>query len=363
MNEQNWNNADIKFYLSAGEAWEAMYQDCLNAQESIELEQYILNNDEIGKRFVKLFVQKAKQSIPVRLILDKVGSSSMVSSPEIKELQDHGGEVFFYNPITWLHIFLPHTWYPRNHIKTMLIDSKIAYTGGVCFAAFMANWRDTQARFTGALAKQAKEDFERLLEQLRERKKLRRFIRNRRKGSWLRYVVSRPQLGANPIYKEILGQIYKAEKKVCMVSPYFMPPFRLRRALRLAVRRGVKVQIMMSEKTDVALADCVSYSYFPQMLRAGVEILLYKKSVLHAKYTVVDGTWATIGSTNIDYLSLMRNREANLIIDQIPVAAELQSHFDRDVPDCIEVTNSFYESLPPHIKLAGFLGRFFRKIL
>lgn len=359
----NASDTEIKFFLSPHETWAAMYDDCVNAQESIEFEQYIINNDEVGEKFAKLFAEKSRQNIKVRLILDKVGSNNMVSSPYFKEIRENGGDVYFYNPITWFNILLPHTWYPRNHTKTMLIDSKTAYTGGVCLAAYMHDWRDTQARFTGGIVEDVKTDFTNLLRQFKgAKRRLPSYIARASTGAF-RYVVSRPHLGGSPIYREMLQEIKQAQERVCIASPYFLPPRRLRRALRNAVQRGVKVEIMSSEKTDVPLADCVGKSYYPQVIHFGIRVMLYQKSVLHAKYSIIDGKWATIGSTNIDYLSLTRNREANIILRDGQTVAELQSHFDRDLLDCTEATMEYYRSLPFYIRAIGFVGRLFRKML
>ncbi len=363
VDNRSSSDTQIKFYLSPHETWDAMYQDCQNAKHSIEFEQYILNNDELGEKFAALFAEKSKQNIAVRLILDKVGSSNMVSSPYFQEIRDNGGEVHFYNPITWFNIFLPHTWYPRNHTKTMLIDSSIAYTGGVCLAAYMRDWRDTQARFTGSMIEDVKNDFANLLNAFKKRRRRLPTYLSKIKGNLFRYVISRPHVRANPIYKEMLEKIWAAKKRICIVSPYFLPPKKLRRALYAAALRGVKVQIMTSMKTDVPLADYVGRSYFKQMTHFGIEVLLYKKTVLHAKYSIIDDNWATIGSMNIDYLSLTRNREANIILEDLPTIAEMQGHFDHDMQFCDKAGPDYYRMLPLHVKLIGFLGRVFRRVI
>lgn len=365
MEQATNEHTDIKFYLSSRDTWQAMYEDCLAAKKSIEFEQYILMNDPLGKQFMQMFADKAKQGVAVRLLLDKVGSRSQYYSPMVKEIKKNGGEVYFYNPIRWLNLLFPKTWFPRNHTKTLLIDSRVAYTGGVCIAEYMKTWRDTQARFTGSLAEQVQREFQYVWGKISKRLKVKRNYsdRNKKVKNLFRYVVHLPKIQSNPVYKELLSQIRAAEKEIYLVSPFFLPPIRLRRALYKAIRRGVKVQVMGSDKTDVPVADRVAHSYYPRFLRRGIKIYIYKTTILHAKYAVVDDRWATIGSTNLDYLSLLRNREANIITEHPETIAELKKHFHNDLINCIEIGPDYWYNAPVLYRLIGYLFRPFRKIL
>ncbi|MEJ0062256.1 MAG: phosphatidylserine/phosphatidylglycerophosphate/cardiolipin synthase family protein [Alphaproteobacteria bacterium] len=352
----------LEFYLTSGDAWAAMERDCLAAGESIELEQYILANDALGNRFLEIFAEKAKAGVKVSLMLDTVGSRGVLNSPIIESIRRHGGRVFFYNPIAWWNIFMPSTWYPRNHTKTMLIDSKAAYTGGVCLAEFMRPWRDTQVRFTGRLVDDVKRDFACLWDWAAKGKSLVRKCASQGKGL-LRYGVGEPHLGMNPVYRELLSEIRRAERQISLVTPYFFPPLRLRRRLGAAARRGVQVTVIMAEETDISFAGHIAQSYIPYFLRRGIRILLYTKSTLHAKYAVIDDRWATVGSTNLDYLSLLHNREANIVATDAIFIGELARHFQNDRDGCVEATWEYLRRKPLWHRIIGRLGRPFRKLL
>lgn len=353
---------DITFYTTPRATWDAMLADCRAAKRSIEMEQYIVANDEIGNAFLDVFLEKLKEGVAVRLLLDRIGSRTVYDSPPIRDIVEAGGQVRFYNPPQWSRVFKPVHWFPRNHTKTLLIDSEIAYIGGVCLEASMADWRDSQIRFTGPAVAGLEARFS--LERIKWRTRAREFVRRDHDvKQTLEYIVHRPHLGPNPIYRRMVRAIRNAKTSVCLITPYFLPPYGLRRAMRQAAKRGVKVHVMMSQATDAHIADCVSHSYFPWMYRNKIRISLYAKTMLHAKYVIVDDDWATIGSSNLDYLSLKHNREANAIIRDKPVIATLQKHFNDDLNNCIEAGHDYWHNLPLMHRILGYLGRSIKKIL
>lgn len=317
---------NLTFYTRTKETWDSMYEDCEKAQTSITFEQYMLIGDETGNRFLKLFIAKARAGVSVHLLLDAVGSHKIRGSALLHELEEAGGKVRFYNPLKIWHIFHPSRWLPRDHCKTMMIDSKIAYTGGVCIADFMRSWHDLHVRITGDL-----------VEHMQSGQSLNpdRGIDEARGDTDLyRYVGKFSKFRPNPIYRELIKNINKAEYEVCMVTPYFFPPGRLRKAMKKAVRRGVRVRVIVSEKTDIPLASFFSRTYFRRLMQKGVEVLVYDEATLHAKYAIVDEKWTTMGSTNWDYLSLFYNREANLIIKEKAVIAKMKAIFENNAQVC-----------------------------
>ncbi len=358
----------LSFYPATAMAWEAMYRDCEKAQKSIDVEQYILQDDATGKAFLELFLKKAREGVAIRLIFDTVGSRKIMSSPLVKEIQGAGGRVHFFNRLGWRNLFMPSTWFPRTHTKTLLVDEAVAYTGSVCIDSSMQNRRDMHIRFTGPLVKDVRDVFAR-----HWKKPFKKSAKNGMPSSAtpftvppekkFRYITSAPWLRPNPIYKELLQEIEDAKENICLVTPYFLPPRRLQKALFRAVRRGVDVRIMMGEKSDTRLADHVSHTYFPRLLKHGIRIFLYPQTVLHAKYAIIDMNWATIGSTNLDYLSLHKNREANVIFKDKEAISRLKSYFEQDILSCIPVDQAFYDHIPFVYKFIGYAGRLIKKVL
>ena len=353
---------DIQFFKTPRETWDGMRADIQAARKSIEFEQYIVGNDDVGNGFLQLFLDKQRAGIQVRLLLDRIGSRGVFGSDLIKQLEEAGAQVRFYNPPEFKNIFNPLRWFPRNHTKTLLIDSEIAWIGGVCCHTDMCDWRDTQVRFTGPAVALIEEKFH--LERIRWTKRFKQFVKRDRKiDQPFEYIVHRPHLGPNPIYRRLVRAIRNAKVSVDLVTPYFLPPFGLRRAIRGAAKRGVRVRVMMSEATDAPIADRVSHSYFPWMYRKGIRIFLYRKSMLHAKYAIIDDNWATLGSSNLDYLSLKHNREANLMIHDAAIIAQMREQFDDDLKECIEAGKDYWHNLSLRHRVLGYLGRFMKKIL
>ena len=148
-----------------------------------------------------------------------------------------------------------------------------------------------------------------------------------------------------------------------MVTPYFIAPDRLKRALDDATERGVKVIVMASRKTDVKLADLAARADFKQHLKDGIDIRLYEPTVIHAKYAIIDGEWASVGSTNLDYLSLHENREANITIQNKAVVQQLVNHFVQDLEQCCKVDGEFCKKRPWDERLASAIAKMLKKIL
>lgn len=351
----------LQFFSRTGDAWEAMYADCLKAEKSIEFEQYIIRDDEVGHRFLKLFRDKAKSGVMIRLLLDRIGSRSLYHSKLVQDVVEAGGAVNFYNPIGWINIFAPATWFPRNHTKTMLIDNTICHIGSACLADYMADWRDLHARITGTLVSEIGKDFSYIWKHAANQKCTRPNIYD--DDPDFSYIVAKPRLTPSPIYRELLSQIRKSKKTIHIATPYFLPPYGLRRALRRAANRGVDIKVIYSDHTDVQLAVHTSRTYFPKFLREDIRLFSYKRTVYHAKYTIIDGTWGTMGSANLDYLSLLRNREANILIAHAETVKELEAQFAQDMKYCEEIPHDFWQHVPLRLKIIGYIGRIFKRML
>ncbi len=345
----------VNFYYKTSDAWQAMYDDCLLAEKSIEFEQYILLDDGAGHRFLELFAEKARAGVKIRLLLDPIGSLGVESSESFKKIIAAGGDIKFYNRLGIVNLFFPGTWYPRNHTKTLLIDGKVGFVGSVCLSEEMRDWNDFHMRFEGALCREVEEAFK--ISQVGSQTSYEDI------DAQFRYKFSQPHRHHNPLYEELLIEIFKAQKEICLVSPYFLPPRRLRKALFAAIKRGVKVKIMISEKTDVRIADFVSRTYFRSLLRHGARIFLYSGQMLHSKYAAIDQSWATIGSSNMDYLSLLHNREANVLVREPETVTAVQNHFKDDLKSCQEVTLEYCRKIPLHQRVAGWMGRPLKRIL
>lgn len=352
----------MQFYLSVKDTWEAMFDDCRQAERSIDFEQYIIENDEVGKRFLGLLTEKARSGVRVRLILDAVGSWNIRNSALVDELKKAGGKVMFYHPVWIIQALFPNTWFPRNHCKVMIIDKKIAYVGGVCLMETMRDWRDTQTRITEPLVQAISDDFACFWNRLAQDDET-AACPTPDTGGTLQYIVQQPRAGRAQVYTALLAAIDNAKHYVYFATPYFYPPRRLRAALRRARSRGVEIAIILSERTDISFSDQATRAFLPKLLRLGFKVFFYRDTVLHAKYAVIDDQWATVGSTNFDHLSLIYNRESNILIRESAIVNELKSHFLNDATRCIPATLQGLHNQSWRDRLIGFIGSMMHRVL
>ncbi len=360
------DSADLpQFYTTPGQVWQAMLEDCRRATRSIQCEQYILEDNTAGHAFLEIFIQKAREGVAVCLVLDGVGSRCLIGEPLVADLRQAGGRVHFYNRMRWYNIVTPWLWLPRNHNKLLLIDDHTGYVGSACIDDDMRNWRDIVLRFSGPLIATIAQEFASLCHSLTltDATEQAYDIMTPTLNGLLHYSVSRQRLKINPIYRELLQAIRQAKHSVLLVTPYFLPPRRLMSALRRAARQGVNVTIVAGEATDIPIADCISRSFIPWLVRNHIHLQLYQNNVLHAKYAIIDNDWAMLGSTNLDYLSLMHNREANLIIRDKTIIDQLQSQFQTDLSNTIQAGKNYWRQLPLYYRIAGYIGRLFKRLL
>ena len=333
-----------------------MYYDCEMAQSSIELEQYIFGNDALGRKFMELFIRKAAEGVKVIVICDKFGSMKLFRSSLVRRLRRSGGCFYFYHPISSWNILTPWWWFPRTHIKTLLVDSSIAYVGSTCMAACMAQWRDTQIRITGPVVTYIRKAFDKVEHGLLHHKKT-AFTEASPKGDSFRYVINQPRLLKHMMYDELTEAILCAENYIYISAPYFIPHTRFFDLLKFARERGFEVALLITRHSDVPLADWIFLSYSKRLLDAGVSVFRYGKNTLHCKTAVIDDKWATVGSTNFDVISFFHNREANIITTEVEAVAELKQQFLDDLKYSRKLSEADWYKLPLRKKIAGYLAR------
>lgn len=321
---------DIQFYTDTKEAWEAMLADLYSAQVSIDIEQYIFMHDAVGERFIDALIQKARQDVSIRLSLDAVGSFKFYTSTLVSELRDMGIQIRFFNPVSpWRTTTFISNFF-RDHRKIMIIDGVIAHLGGVGIEEKMQSWRDTHMRIVGPLVIDIREIFETMWKGMKrwniiEFKRMPHFIKK------FNLLTNAPVFRQHYIYQSLLARIRNAKKYVYLTTPYFVPDLRFFRAVRLAAKRGVDVRIVVPHATDHTLIDRAQESYFATALTSGVKIYLYGPNMMHAKTAVIDDTWATTGTFNLDSLSFFYNYEANVSSTDSKFIETLKKHFYDDL--------------------------------
>lgn len=318
------------FFMLAKEMWDAVYEACLRAESSILFENFILRDDATGRRFIELFKVKARQGVAVTVLLDAVGSSQFLQTHLDRELGEEGIELVFFNSIIpgMLSHYTP--WYFRNHRKLIVIDSKTAFTGGVCFQEHMADWRDTGVRIEGPVVRDMEMAFWGMWRYAKKEGDLthdrKYFDADRR----FLFLTNLPLRKKRSLTEELILRIRKAKRSIVLTSPYFAPTLGLMRALRAAARRGVEVELLLPLRSDNTLVDIASWSYFDALLRKGVKIWRHRSPMNHTKAGVIDGDWAMLGSLNLDHASLRYNFEGSLVTNDEAFAGAIREQFAAD---------------------------------
>lgn len=328
-------DTSCKFYSHAGPAWETMLADCMTAERSIYLEQYIFYPGGIGQRFMDVFIEKARTGVNVRLLLDSVGSWTLMNNPKlVKKLTDAGVQIRWYNRVLPHFLHRTGSYFFRNHRKILLVDNKIAHVGGLNVSQIMADWRDTHARLEGPLVQIIKSSAKKLWykSMLSIPHVLNRFNPELLNGKEeFQFLPNSPAPGKRYVYLGILKAFKVARERIWITVPYFVPNLRLFHSLRRAVRRGVDVRIILPVKSDLPILDLAAHSYYGMALRSGIKLYTYLPSVLHAKVMICDNNWATFGSMNMDNMSFKFNLEANIITSNVNTILDLSNQFEQDL--------------------------------
>jgi cardiolipin synthase len=298
-------------------------------------------------------MRKARQGVRVRLLLDGGGSFGVFVSGLPEEMQSAGVQVRFFNPISPWRVSNIFSWYFRDHRKIIVVDGKIGHVGGVCIEQIMADWRDTHLRIQDPVVGEMQEAFERMWEYVAKGGK-RSFPKPASRSADLSFLTNSPRLRQRFVYWALINVIRGSTSHVYLTSPYFIPDPRFFRALRAAARRGVDVCLLVSGPSDHPFVDIASNSYYQRAFRAGIRIFRYQSRRLHAKAAVVDGKWATIGTTNLDNLSLLFNYEGNIATTNDKMISQLAAQFQEDLKNARELTRKEWRQRP---RLQKFLEK------
>jgi cardiolipin synthase len=332
-------NSTWKFFYSTKDTWEAMLQDIAEAETSIDFEQYIFDDfreGQIGRRFVDAFKSASYRGVSARLFIDGAGSFAFQKSDVVDELTEAGVRVRLHRIVKQWLTHQPLSFFLRDHRKVLVIDNRIGYIGGVCVEGDQRDWRDTMVRFNGSkIPMYLKEAFEEMWESEMDGGEV-KYVSSQENE--MKVVSNSPKPSGRLIYWRLLSAVSRAEESVDITTPYFVPDRRFKRVLKEALNKGVRVRLLLPKECDSKFMDIIARSYFSYLLENGVEIYLYEADVIHAKSTVVDGKWATVGSLNIDRLSFWFNHELNMVSENESFNQELADSFERDISQAVQIS-------------------------
>ncbi len=335
---------EVRLLVDGGQAYPAMLEAIAGAQRTVNLETYIFASDETGWRFARCLAESAQRGVQVNMLLDGYGSVGCATSL-LEYLSEAGVRVVWYKPLApWRSGW---GWWRRDHKKILVVDGGVGFVGGLNVGDDYADedsggrgWRDTHARIAGPVVAGLQESF------------LRTWRKSR--GPRLDPAVYLPELArvgdadaailTNRIHKErrqirkaYLYALKRAQRYIYLTSAYFVPSYRIRRRLRKACARGVDVRILLAGASDIGLVTRAARHLYTKLLKRGVRIYEWSGPMIHAKTAVVDGVWATVGSCNLDFMSMRYNLESNAVVLGDTLASPLTELFHRDLESAREI--------------------------
>ncbi|MGB3681790.1 MAG: phospholipase D-like domain-containing protein [Rubrobacteraceae bacterium] len=338
----------IKLYPDYGRLYEDMLAEIEQAEEYVFIETFIWLDDEVGSRFVDALARKAREGVSVYAIFDGLANFSQPESfkefPEginTLRFRSFSGPADMLNPRS-LH---------RTHRKILSVDGRVAFAGGFNIGEIFTRWRGTHFRIRGAQVRELERAFTGFWNTHRPDGTPE--IAAGRERSWdpaLVFHSNDPYHHTHPIRDLYLRNIDKATGRIYITSAYFTPDLSLREAMMNAAKRGVDVQVLIPKYSNHALVDWLARPHIGPMLQAGMRIFLYKDFMVHAKTATVDGEWSTVGSANLDSLSLFGLHETNLEIYSSRVAEGLEAMFELDKTNAEELTIEEWRNRPLPVK-------------
>lgn len=364
------NGNHVELYSEGQPAYDGKFAAIAEAKHHIHLEYFIIQPDECGRQFFEVLAEKARQGVEVRVLYDAMGSYRL-SNKMIGPLVKAGAKCRAFLPLNILRRRIQVNL--RNHRKILIVDGKIAFTGGLnlgeeylCKSRYFGYWRDTHMRIQGPAVADLQhifaEDWHFATNELIHGAPY--FPRLDQCGDHLVQVVhSGPDQQVKSIREIYFAAIMRARKRLWVSSPYFVPDSGLLGALCLAARLGVDVRFLGLSKPDKWLPYLAGRYYWNDALEAGVRVFQYRKGMMHSKVMLVDDAWASVGTANLDNRSLYLNFEVNCLFYDAGLVAKLAADFERDLENSSELMKEEYDRRPFVLKLAENFARLLSPVL
>lgn len=363
---------DVRVFISGIEKLDFLIADIEKAERFINMQYYIIDDDESGSRLKDALVRKAREGVTVRIIYDHVGSYR-TSKAFFRDLTEAGAQAFPFFKVVFPPFGTRINW--RNHRKICIIDGTVGYIGGMNIAdryitggKKFASWRDTHIRIYGPAVAALQYSFivdwnfmgQPLIED--ELPPVARF-RTKKSENLMQLLTSGPTSQWTTIAFLFTRAIASAKERIYIQTPYFLPTEGLLRALQSASLSGVDVRIMIPAFSDSRLLTAASSSYINECLQSGMKIYLYNAGMLHAKTMLVDYEFVSIGSTNFDFRSFEHNFEANMQVYSARFNAQMADIFHSDLKLCTRVNPAEWRKRPLIKKAEESLMRLLSPIL
>ena len=365
----------VQLLLDGPATYRAMFAAIVAAKDHINLETYILDDDEVGQRFAQALIAKQQQGVKINIIRDSVGTLGTPAA-FFKTLSDSGIKVLEFNPINPLLARTAWTLNQRDHRKLLIVDGSVAFLGGINISSVYSGgsfsqrsrksadtslaWRDTHLQLQGPVVAELQKLFLASWEKQQGPPLAASnfFPPPKSPGrEVVRAIGSSPTDPFSLIYATLLSAIGSAETSAYLTNAYFVPDPQLLATLEAAAGRGVDVKLILPSQTDSWLVFHAGRGHYERLLRRGVKIYERRGVILHSKTALIDGVWATVGSTNLDWRSFLHNEELNAVILGTGFGNQVKAMFDKDLAGSDQVTLERWRQRPLDMRIKELFGR------
>ncbi|MGH8014396.1 MAG: phospholipase D-like domain-containing protein [Candidatus Binataceae bacterium] len=364
--------------------FKAMLDAINNAKHNINFETYIFSDDSIGQRFADALIAALGRGVIVNVIYDSAGSF-FTADAFFERLRSAGMRVVAFNPLSPISrqiLLLKRGWSPehRDHRKLLVVDGKVAFTGGINISNVYCKgicagpltpgkvldyWRDTdvairgpavaslQHLFFGSWRSQtpaplpASDYFPPLF----------------REGDDIARVIGSVPEQSSVLYVTLMSAINNAETNIYITDAYFAPNHKMIKALERAARRGVDVRLLLPGRSDHPTVSAASRSHYASLMNAGVKIYQWRGDMLHEKTATIDRVWSTVGTSNLDWWSLARDNELNVVVLSYAFASEMNVMYANDLENSVRIDPEKWRDRPWHERIHEDAARLIQPLL
>jgi len=375
----------VTLLIDGPATYAAMFKAMESARDHINLETFIIEDDETGRRFSDLLLKKQAEGVQVNLIYDSRGGFR-TPDPFFQRLRDAGIQVLAFNPVNPLKARKSWNLAHPDHRKILIVDGKVVFTGGINISEVYSSspsgkgrlsgvnqgkkspipWRDTDVQIEGPVVAEFQKLFlETWQSQKGPKLPVRKYFPDlKAEGKTLvRAVASSPGESNRLTFVLYVAAITFSERSLHVTNAYFVPDAETVNALRDAARRGVDVKLLLPGNTDTSLTLSAGRYYYSELLKSGVKLYERRDVLLHAKTAVIDNVWSTVGSTNMDFWSFSSNDEVNAVILSKEFASEMEKMFAGDIAASHEIRPEEWERRPWFSRIREWFAHQFERWL
>lgn len=347
----------VTLLKNATATYSAMLAAIRSANDSINIEMYIFSDGAIGQMFADALIERQRHGVKINLAFDSFGSLGYESF--LDGLRQSGIAILEYRPVNPFAARFPWTWSHRNHRKMLIVDGRIAFTGGINISEVYASglhseqpkgappeyWRDTDIELEGPAVAEVQRLF---INEWNYQKgpalgSRSYFSELTREGNSIVRVIGSVPQRFSLIYVTLLSAIVNSETNVYITDAYFAPDHQMLQALEHAALRGVDVRLLLPSQSDVALVVSAERSHYQALLESGVKIYEWQGNMLHAKTAMIDGVWSTVGTSNLDWWSIARDNEINAIVLSHSFGNQMNLMFKSDLENSSQIELNQWE--------------------